>query len=81
MYERNSVGPNAEPCGTPCLILAQFETAVLWFVLLSIMTRWYLPLRYDWKSSLPLPITPLLTFHGGLIYFHICCNIAACMLK
>jgi hypothetical protein len=29
MYKRNSVGPNAEPCGTPCLILAQFETAVL----------------------------------------------------
>ena len=25
MYKRNSVGPNAEPCGTP------FETAVLWF--------------------------------------------------
>ena len=28
-YKRNGVGPNAEPCGTPCLILGQFETAVL----------------------------------------------------
>jgi len=22
MYERNSMGPNTEPCGAPCLILA-----------------------------------------------------------
>jgi len=29
MYKRNSVGPSIEPCGTPCLITAQFETAVL----------------------------------------------------
>jgi hypothetical protein len=29
MYKRNSVGPSTEPCGTPCLIIAQFETAVL----------------------------------------------------
>jgi hypothetical protein len=28
-YQRNSVGPNTEPCGTPCLILAQFETVEL----------------------------------------------------
>jgi len=28
MYKRNSVGPSTEPCGTPCLIIAQFETAV-----------------------------------------------------
>jgi len=29
MYKRKSVGHNTEPCGTPCLILAQFETVVL----------------------------------------------------
>jgi len=29
MYKRNSVGHSTEPCGTPCLIIAQFETAVL----------------------------------------------------
>jgi hypothetical protein len=30
-YKRNSVGPSTEPCGTPCLIVAQFETALLQF--------------------------------------------------
>jgi hypothetical protein len=58
MYKRNSVGPNMEPCGTPCLITAQFEIVVFWFSLSSIWTRWYLPLIYDWISSLPLPIIP-----------------------
>jgi len=29
MRKRNSVGPSTEPCGTPCLIIAQFQTAVL----------------------------------------------------
>jgi len=29
MYRRNSVGPSTEPCGNPCLIISQFETAVL----------------------------------------------------
>jgi len=29
MYKRKSVGPNTEPCGTPCLINAKSETAVL----------------------------------------------------
>ena len=47
MYKRKSMGHNTEPCVTPCLILAQFETVVLWFVLLSIRTRWYQPLMYD----------------------------------
>ena len=47
MYKRNSVGPNNEPCGTPYLIIAQYETAVLRFALLSIRIRWYLPLMYD----------------------------------
>jgi len=28
-YRRNSVGPSTEPCGTPRLIKAQFETVVL----------------------------------------------------
>jgi hypothetical protein len=58
MYKRNSVGPSTEPCGSPCFIVAHFETAVLRFVLLSFRTRWYLPLMYDLKSSLPLPIIP-----------------------
>ena len=31
MYKINSVGPSTEPCGTPCLIVAQFETALLQF--------------------------------------------------
>jgi len=29
MYKQKSVGPSTEPCGTPCLIIAQFVTAVL----------------------------------------------------
>jgi len=29
MYKRNSVGPNTEPCDTPCLIVAQFEIVIL----------------------------------------------------
>jgi hypothetical protein len=29
MYRRNSMGPNIEPCGILCLIIAQFETVVL----------------------------------------------------
>jgi hypothetical protein len=29
MYKRNSVGHNTEPCGTPSLVLSQFETVVL----------------------------------------------------
>jgi hypothetical protein len=33
IYKRNSVGHSTEPCGTPCLIIAQFETAVLWFII------------------------------------------------
>ena len=41
VYKRNSVGPSTEPWGTPCLIIAQLEATELWFVLLSIRTRWY----------------------------------------
>jgi len=29
MYKRKSVGPNTEPCGTLCLIIAKSEIAVL----------------------------------------------------
>jgi hypothetical protein len=58
MYKRNSVGPNTEPCGTPCLITAQFETKDLWFALSFVMTRWYLPVIYDCISFLPLPVIP-----------------------
>jgi hypothetical protein len=29
MYKRNSVGPDTEPCGIPCLILDQSETVEL----------------------------------------------------
>ena len=58
MYKRNSVRPSTEPFGTHYLIIAQFETALFSFVLLSIRTRWYLSVMYDWKSFLPLPIIP-----------------------
>jgi hypothetical protein len=67
VYKRKSVGPNRESCGTACLILAQFETVVLWFVLLSILTLWYLALMYDWKSSLSVPIIP----HFSIFYIKI----------
>ena len=47
MYRRSNMGLNIEPCGTPRLITALFETVVLRRVLLTIGTRWYLPLMYD----------------------------------
>jgi hypothetical protein len=29
IYKRKSIGPKIEPCGIPCLTLAQFETSLL----------------------------------------------------
>jgi hypothetical protein len=28
IYSKNNKGPNTEPCGTPCLILDQFDIKV-----------------------------------------------------
>jgi len=55
--QRKCVGPNTEPCGTPCLIIVELKR-VLWFVLLFIRTLWCLSSMYDWKRSLSLPIIP-----------------------
>jgi hypothetical protein len=46
-YKRNSVGPSTDPWVNPCLIIAQFVAAVLWFILLFIRTRWYLSYMHD----------------------------------
>ena len=31
IFKRKSRGPKTEPCGTPCLTIAQFETLLLFY--------------------------------------------------
>ena len=42
IYKRKSRGPKIEPCGTPSLILAQFETLLLFSLSLYIAVLQYL---------------------------------------
>ena len=41
-YKRKSKGPRTEPCGTPCLTLAQLETLLLFSLSLYIGVLQYL---------------------------------------
>ena len=42
VYKRKSRGPKIEPCGSPCLTLAQFETLLLFSLSLYIPVLQYL---------------------------------------
>jgi len=42
MYKRKSRGPKIEPCGTPCLTVAQSETLLLFLLPLYICVLQYL---------------------------------------
>ena len=42
IYKRKSRSPKIEPCGTPCLTLAQFETLLLFSLPLYIAVLQYL---------------------------------------
>ena len=41
VYKRKSRGPKIEPCGSPCLTLAQFETLLLFSLSLYIAVLQY----------------------------------------
>jgi len=47
IYKRKSRGPKIEPCGTPCLTVAQFETLLLFSLSLYIAVLQYLLPRKD----------------------------------
>ena len=43
IYKRKSRDPKTEPCGTPCLTLAQFETLLLFSVSYIAVLHYLLP--------------------------------------
>jgi hypothetical protein len=58
IYKRKSRGPKIEPCGTPCLTLAQSETSLMFSLSLHIAVLQYLLSRYDWYSWRSLSLIP-----------------------